>query len=83
MTTPDDKLPDVWVSRRGGEPVALLSELDEARARIVGLEAELAAERERREAAEGILRNIRNRGAGGWVASAIDVHFARYEKEPT
>ena len=51
--------------------------------RIVGLEAELAAERERREAAEGILRNIRNRGAGGWVASAIDVHFARYEKEPT
>ena len=41
------------------------------------------AERERREAAEGILRNIRNRGVGGWVTSAIDDHFARYEKEPT
>ena len=25
MTTPDDKLPDVWVSRHGGEPVALLA----------------------------------------------------------
>ena len=52
-------------------------------ARIAELEAALAAERERREAAEGILRNIRNRGVGGWVTSAIDDHFARYEKEPT
>ena len=41
------------------------------------------AERERREAAEGILRNIRNRGVGGWVTFAIDAHFARYKKEPT
>ena len=55
MTTPDDKLPDVWVSRHGGEPVALLAELDEARARIVELEAELAAERGRRAAAEWVL----------------------------
>lgn len=38
MTTPDDKLPDVWVSRHGGEPVALLAELDEARARIAELQ---------------------------------------------
>ena len=43
----------------------------------------LAAERERREAADKILRDIRNRGVGGWVTSAIDAHFARYEKEPT
>ena len=50
-------------------------------ARIAELEAALAAERERREAAEGILRNIRNRGVGGWVTSAIDVHFARYAKD--
>lgn len=41
------------------------------------------AERERREAADKILRDIRNRGVGGWVTSAIDAYFARYEKEPT
>ncbi len=40
---------------------------------------ELAASRERREAAEGILRNIRNRGVGGWVTSAIDAYFTRYK----
>ena len=39
------------------------------------------AERERREAADKILRDIRNRGVGGWVTSAIDAHFARYEKD--
>ena len=50
---------------------------------VINLRAELAAERERREAAEGILRNIRNRGVGGWVTSAIDDHFARHEKEST
>ena len=38
MTTPDDKLPDVWVSRHGGEPVALLAELDEARAHFARYE---------------------------------------------
>lgn len=50
-------------------------------ARIAELEAALAAERERREAADKILRDIRNRGVGGWVTSAIDAHFARYEKD--
>ena len=41
----------------------------------------ITLERERREAAEGILRIIRNRGVGGWVTSAIDAHFTRYERD--
>ena len=83
MTTPDDKEHDKLLCER------LATTVDHGickcaeRHRIAELEAALAAERERREAAEGILRNIRNRGVGGWVTSAIDDHFARYEKEPT
>ena len=60
-------------------PVGALCQ--EAADRIAELEAALAAERERREAADKILRDIRNRGVGGWVTSAIDAHFARYEKD--
>ena len=41
----------------------------------------LAASRERREAAEGILRNIRNRGGVNWDTLAIDAHFARYARD--
>ena len=60
---------------KDGTRIGSLKQVVELRARIDELE------RERREAAEGILRNIRNRGVGGWVTSAIDVHFARYAKD--
>lgn len=48
--------------------------------RIAAREMQLADERERREAAEGILRNIRNRGSADWDTLAIDAYFTRYEK---
>ncbi len=47
-------------------------------ARIAELEAELAAERERREAAENLLLCYESQDFG-----AIAKHFARYKKEPT
>ena len=65
-----------------------------ARNRIAELEAELAAERERREAAEAELRNIANAKPSEWGEDVRDqfrpwaqsrarAHFSRYEKEPT
>ena len=42
-----DQYHDPLIARHGGEPVALLAELDEARARIAELEAELERERMR------------------------------------
>ena len=77
-----DQYHDALIARHGGEPVALLGELDDARARIADLEADLermtaarnrdhqqalmngaalAAERERREAAEAELAVKRGR----------------------
>ena len=47
--------------------------------RIAELEAELAAEREQREAAEEILRDVSNAVEGHWLALDIDAHFARYK----
>ena len=64
--------------------------------RIVGLEAELAAERERREAAEALLLelvavvrgecpSLLDEDSGGDARTSLDIdaHFARYKKEPT
>ena len=53
-------------------------------ARIAELEAALAAERERREAAEKVLSWLDMRGGLGYEKHGrIADHFARYEKEPT
>ena len=68
----------------------------EAAARIAELEAALAAERERREAAEALLLelvavvrgecpSLLDEDSGGDARTSLDIdaHFARYKKEPT
>ena len=65
-------------------------------ARIAELEAALAAERERREAAEALLLelvavvrgecpSLLDEDSGGDARTSLDIdaHFARYKKEPT
>ena len=50
--------------------------------RIAALEAALAAERERREAAEALLRGVRTSTIDQLdfeIAPLIDAHFARYK----
>jgi len=79
-----------WVSLAKMDANA--TNLHEARARIVELEAKLAAERERREAAEAELRNIANAKPSEWGEDVRDqfrpwaqsrarAHFARYYKD--
>lgn len=60
--------------------------IDDKDARIAALEAELAAERERREAAEAVLQEYRirlhacgRRPEECWEMSEIAAHFARYK----
>ena len=83
-----------WVSLAKMDANA--TNLHEAREKIATLERELAAERERREAAEALLLelvavvrgecpSLLDEDSGGDARTSVDIdaHFARYKKEPT
>lgn len=79
------ELPDVWVDvpnmlRTGLVRAYSIQTQNDTRyipaTRIDALEAELAAERERRVAAEAVLRELENDDG---VGDLIDTHFARYK----
>lgn len=68
-----------WMFDKAAEREPTLDGYRELGAKCAALEEGRDAERERRKAAEAILRDASNALEGHWLSLDVDAHFARYK----